>query len=117
MFNRVAGGAHTANKFGITLAAFRGSPADAKSLWQNRGTQALMVADKELTADDDPATWQKLATAAKMPADTDFLIVELRAMAPPDAVAGTPCFEGNFADLVDLKIITPMRASSLTINR
>ena len=117
MFNRVAGGAHTANKFGITLAAFRGSPTDAKSLWENRSEQALLVVDKETAANDKPDTWQKLATKAKMPVDTDFLIVELRAIAPPDAVAGTPCFGGNFADLVDLKITTPMRASSLTINR
>lgn len=117
MFNRVAGGAHSAKKFGITLAAYKGSPTDAKSLWENRQTAALVLADKELTADDDPATWQKLETTTNLPPDTDFVIVEIRAIAPPDAAAGRPCFDGNFADLVDLKIRTPMRASSLTINR
>jgi hypothetical protein len=117
MFNRVAGDAHTARKFGLTLAAYQGAPTDAKSLWENRRIAALVLADRELITDDDPATWEKAAVTAKLPPETDFVIVEIRAIAPPDAVAGTSPFNGHFADLTDLKIRTHMRPSTLTINR
>ena len=117
MFNRIAGDAHSAHKFGLTLAAYQGAPTDAKSLWENRRTAALTVADRELVTDDNPATWEKAAVTAKLPSETDFVIVEIRAIAPRDAVAGTSPFNGHFADLIDLKIHTPMRPSTLTINR
>ncbi|HSY19516.1 MAG TPA: FecR family protein [Candidatus Acidoferrales bacterium] len=113
LFNRVAGDAGVANKFGLTLAAFRGSPADAKTLWAGRGTMALALADKELTSDDKPETWESLEAAAKLPPETDFVIVQIRAMVPK----GNPgaSLAGHFADLVDLRLSTPMRASSIAI--
>ena len=113
MFNRVAGDANTAGKFGLTLAAFRGSPAEAKALWAGRATLALALADKELAADNNPQTWELLEAATRLPPETDFVIVQIRAMVPKDNPGAT--LVGHFADLVDLRLSTPMRASSIAI--
>jgi hypothetical protein len=113
LFNRVPGDAKTANKFGLTLAAFHGSPADAKALWAGRATGALALADRELTSDDKPETWEPLEAAAKLPPETDFVIVQIRALSPKDGADIS--LAGHFADLVDLRLSTPMRASAIAI--
>jgi hypothetical protein len=117
LFNRMPGDAHTGKKFGMTLAAFRGLPADAKALWANRQTIALALADKELTTDDQPATWEQIEASTPLPAETDFVIVEIRAIAPTGTPGKASAFAGHFADLVDLKLCTPMRASSIATSR
>ena len=117
LFNRIHSDGKTGKKFGLTLAAFHGPPSQAKILWETRATTALALVDKELAADDEPATWEKLALTARLPAETDFVIVELRAIAPSDASAGAPVFPGNYADLVDLEIHTPVLASSINNGR
>lgn len=116
MFNRIAGEARAGDKFGLTLAAFRGLPTDPKSLWLRRDSAAVAVADKELTSDNDPATWEKIEVAARLPEETDFAIVQIRAVSPKGARASA-LFPGHFADLVELKLCTPMRASSLATSR
>jgi hypothetical protein len=45
-------------------------------------------------------------------ADADFAVLEIRAIAPPDAPAGLDPFPGHFADLIDAKVCLPLRASS-----
>ncbi len=117
LFNRIHSVSPTGTKFGLTLAAFHGSPSQAKTLWETRTTSAVALVDKELTTDDDPATWEKLALTTKLPAETDFVIVELRAIAPADAAAGAKVFPGHYADLVDLEIHTPLLASSINTGR
>jgi hypothetical protein len=113
LFNRVGGDANSANKFGLTLAAFRGSPANAKVLWAERQTRALALADKELASDNDPATWEPLEADAKLPPGTDFVIIRICAIAPPGN--SSAALAGHFADLVDLRLCTPMRSSSIAI--
>lgn len=115
-FNRVRGGKAMSTQFGLTLAAFHGDPADMRTLWPQRQTAALALADKVLT-DDDPTTWKELEVSAKLPPDTDFVVVEIRAIAPPGSAGQAPVFQGNFADLTDLVLSTPMRASSIVTNR
>ena len=113
LFNRVAGDANAANKFGLTLAAFQGSPADAKTMWSSRQTRALALADTELAADNKPETWETLEADTQLPAGTDFVIVQIRAIAPPGA--SESALAGHFADKVDLLLCTPMRTSSIAI--
>jgi hypothetical protein len=113
-FNRVAGDARTANKFRLSIAAFHGDPADAASLWANRKQQALAFAEKELTSDNDPRTWERVDLATNVSSDADFGIVEIRAIAPADAPPGVDPFPGHFADLIDAKICLPLRPSNLT---
>jgi hypothetical protein len=113
LVNRIAGGADAAKKFSLTLAAFHGSPAEANSLWSNRKTLALALSEKELTSDGNPETWEPLVADAQLPPETDFVLVQIRALATPGDSGAS--LAGHFADLVNLKLCAPMRASSLAI--
>jgi hypothetical protein len=117
IFNRIPGDGHAADKFGLTLAAFRGAPSDADSLWTRRKADALVLADKELATDDKPVTWEKVELSAKVPVETDFVIVEIRAIAPKQFTKDSPSFSGHFADVVDFKLCSSLRASSIAAGR
>lgn len=114
-FNRTRGTSQSSKKFGFTVAAFQGSPQNAGSLWASRNSTALAIADRELTADDNPATWEKEQVGFDLPPQADFLIVQLRAIAPSDPAPGADIFPGNFADLVDVCLHAPMRPSLETL--
>jgi hypothetical protein len=114
-FNRVAGDAHSASKFNLCIAAFHGQPSDAVALWADRDHKALVIADKELVADNDPRTWERVDIATSVPAAADFAVVEIRAIAPKDTPAGVDPFPGHFADLIDAKVCLPLRPSSVTV--
>jgi hypothetical protein len=116
-FNRINGDARAGDQFGLTLVAFHGIPADAKSLWTERHTAALALADQDLITDRDPATWEKIEVSAKLPAETDFVIVEIRAIAPKDHPGMIPLFPGHFADRVDMELCTPLQPSSIATSR
>jgi hypothetical protein len=116
-FNRIPGGAGTASKFALTIAAFRGQAADAPALWAARSRTAVATAEKELVADNDPWTWERVDVATTVTADADFAVLEIRAIAPPDAPAGLDPFPGHFADLIDAKVCLPLRASSTAAAR
>lgn len=116
-FNRIKGDARAGAKFGLTLAAFRGRPADSKSLWAHRDTVALALADKELVTDSDPETWEKIEVSARLPAETEFVIIEIRAIAPQENHGDIPLFPGHFADRVDLMLCTPLQPSSIATSR
>lgn len=111
-FNRVAGDAHASSKFSLSIAAFHGRPENAVALWAARNQKAVAIAQKELTADSDPRTWEKVEVATKVTAAADFAMVEIRAIAPPGTPGSVDPFPGNFADLIDAKVCLPLRASS-----
>jgi hypothetical protein len=113
-FNRIAGDARTASKFSLSIAAFHGRPEDAAALWAARNQKAMAMAEKELVADNDPRTWERVDVGTTVTAAADFAIVEIRAIAPPGTPAGMDPFPGHFADLIDAKVCRPLRASSST---
>jgi hypothetical protein len=117
MFNRVRCDANVAGKFGLSLAAYHGLPREMSSPWTQRESLALAAADKELVADNDPATWEKVEVSAKLPAETDFVIIQIRAIAPNAPAGAAKLFPGYFADLVDFKLCTSMRKSSISTGR
>ena len=117
MFNRVRCDANTAGKFGLSLAAYHGLPHEISSPWAQRDSLALAIADKELIADNDPATWEKVEISARLPAETDFAIIQIRAIAPNSPAGSAKFFLGHFADLVDFKLCTPVRKSSISTGR
>jgi hypothetical protein len=110
-FNRVAGDAHSASKFRISIAAFRGEAADAAALWAGRTRTALAYAEKEITTDSDPRTWEKVEAGTEISTTPDFAVLEIRAIAPLDTPPGANPFPGHFADLIDAKVCLPLRAS------
>src|SRR5262249_35675897 len=54
MFNRLRADALSGDSFRLSLAAFTGRPTDPKSLWAQRASAALVIADKEIITDNDP---------------------------------------------------------------
>ncbi|HVR34917.1 MAG TPA: FecR family protein [Methylomirabilota bacterium] len=116
MFNRI-GGAQVADTFGLTLAAFQGRPEDAAALWPRRSVMSLALMVEEITTDDDPATWEKLEISASLPAETDFLIIELRATGPTAGAGTRAAFPGHFADHVVFKLRVPLLGSSASTSR
>ena len=112
-FNRVAGDSHAATKFVISIAAFRGQPADAAAMWATRNQTALAVGEKELISDNDPKTWEKVEAVTQLSAEADFAVLEIRAVAPKDAPANSNPFPGHYADLIDAKVCLPLRPSTL----
>jgi hypothetical protein len=115
MFNRITNAPGAADTFGLALAAFHGLPANSRLLWQEHSTRALAFADKQLKTDDNPATWEKIEFSVQLPPDADFVVVQIRAIAPQSGVADF--FPGHFADRVDLKLCTRLRASSISTSR
>lgn len=110
-FNRVPGDSHTASKFRLTMATFRGDPATAPAMWIARKQTAMAVDEKELIADSDPTTWERVEVGTTVTAEADFAVLEIRALAPKNARAGVDPFPGDFADLIDAKVCVPLRAS------
>jgi hypothetical protein len=110
-FNRVAGYEHCASKFRISIAAFRGQPGEAAELWAERSQTALAYAEKEISTDNNPGTWEKVEAATKISAAADFAVVEIRAIAPKDTPPGMDPFPGHFADWMDAKVCLPLQAS------
>ena len=110
-FNRVAGDSHTATKFTISIAAFRGEPTDAAAMWATRAQTALAVGEKELISDNDPKTWEKVEAVTHLSTEADFAVLEIRAIAPKDTPANINPFPGHFADLIDAKVCVPLRSS------
>jgi hypothetical protein len=117
MFNRIGSDSRAGETFRLSLAAFTGRPTDTKSLWAQRGTVALAFAEKEIATDNDPRTWEKVEVVTKLPAEADFVIIEIRALAPQQSKASSDLFLGHFADLVDFKLCTSLRASSISTSR
>jgi hypothetical protein len=116
-FNRIPGDSRTASKFKLSIAAFRGQPADAAALWAARNQSALAFAEKELDSDNDPKTWERVDLATTVSADADFAVMEIRAIAPAGIPAGANPFPGHFADLIDAKVCLPLRAGSAAAAR
>jgi hypothetical protein len=117
MFNRIRSDSRAGETFRLSLAAFTGKPTDTNSLWSQRATAALAFAEKEITTDNDPRTWEKVEVVTKLPAEADFVIIEIRAIAPQQAKAPSALFPGHFADLVDFKLGSSLRASSISTSR
>jgi hypothetical protein len=108
-FNRISA-ANRATTFHLTVAAFRGPIASAATLWSSRDQSALAVSHRELVSDNNPATWEMVEVSGKLPADAEFVVLELRAVCP-DGVSSSMAFPGHFADLSDIYLSAPMRGS------
>jgi hypothetical protein len=112
-FNRTRGDSHSASKFVISIAAFRGQPTEAAAMWANRAQTALAFGEKELITDNNPRTWEKVEAATQLSTEADFAVLEIRAVAPKDTPANINPFPGHYADLIDAKVCVPLRPSAL----
>jgi len=111
-FNRIRSAAHTGKTFSLAMAAYRGEPKDVENLWSRRHELALATAESQVVTDDNPLTWERLEAITALPSETDFVIVEMRAIAPDDQESGTNPFPGHFADLIDCTLTGPLEAAT-----
>jgi hypothetical protein len=103
-FNRVAGEDGSAQRFGMNMFAFRGALGDPDSLWARRNKAAVGSAHPEMITDDTPATWQRLEAKMPLPADADFLIVQIYAGSVDGLTAEQPVLAGTYADSAVLRL-------------
>ncbi len=110
-FNRVAGDAETDAEFAIRLFAYSGSEDQHFALKEASGH--LLRHEIKLFSDSDPNTWEQATVSMWLPADTDFLVVELAANEDifNDLVA--PEFDGHYADGVSVTIVPEPATMSL----
>ena len=112
-FNRAAGDIGSGQRFGMNVFAFRGKLGDPDALWARRSTTALGHAHAEMLTDDAPATWQRLDAKMPLPADADFLIVQIYAGSRDGLSAEQPQLSGNYADNAQLRLRFAMQPAKL----
>ena len=114
-FNHAAGELGSGQRFGMNVFAFRGKLGDPDALWAKRNTTALGHAHAEMLTDDAPATWQRLDAKMPLPADADFLIVQIYAGSRDGLTADRPQLSGNYADNAQLRLRFAMQPARLAI--
>ncbi|NBV85249.1 MAG: hypothetical protein EBS01_03045 [Verrucomicrobia bacterium] len=97
-------------QFEASLWAFAGEPSFVRKNWEERLHQELAYSTWRVTADEDPATWQRVAGSLIVPPETDFLVVELKVIAGKETpVNGVVSFAGHYADDVQMVLRTNAR--------
>ncbi len=108
-FNRVAGDAQTDTAFGVRIAAYSG-PTSQHTSKREAGAWLDRVLGDTFT-DGDVSTWESVATTPMvLPAETDYLEVEVVAWENVYNDVSTNEFDGHYADNVSL-IVTPEPAT------
>lgn len=98
------------SKFEASMWAFAGEPSVVRKSWEEKVHQELAYSTWRVVVDDDPKTWQRVAGSLIVPPDTDFLVVELKAIAGDETpMNGVVTFAGHYADDVRLALRTNAR--------
>ena len=104
-FNRIAERSAAPTQFEASMWAFSGDPSVVRANWVGNLHQELAYSTWRIISDDDPKTWQKVSGSLIVPPNTDFLVIELKAMpgdqSPKDEVFH---FAGHYADDVQLTL-------------
>ncbi len=113
-FNRVSGDVETDAEFALRLFAYGGAVDQHFAL---KEAEAHLLSDETiLYSDSDPLTWEAVALEMWLPADTDFLVVELSANENVFNDLVAPEFDGHYADSVSVTIVPePATMSLLTL--
>ena len=106
--NREQSGAPS--QFEASMWAFAGEPSFVRKNWEERLHQELGYSTWRVVADEDPETWQRVTGSLIVPPDTDFLVVELKAIAGKETpINGVVSFAGHYADDVQMVLRTNAR--------
>lgn len=90
--------------FGITVFAFSGDPSEHVHVWPMRWKQALTFSGSQMHADADVNSWQQVTAQLPLPADTEFLMIQLAVNRTGEA-GGSEEFPGHFADSVAVNLV------------
>jgi hypothetical protein len=102
-FNRVTGDAQTDTRFSLDLYAYAGDPNTFLTQWGRETDLAWQSAS--LNTDGDPTTWEPVVAELTLPANTDFVAVQVVAWEDVYNDVNQPEFDGHYADAVSLEII------------
>ena len=100
-FNRVPGDSQTDTEFRISIRAFTGTPATFGD-----GTGFIAEHSSTLISDGDVTTWQQLTTEITLPANADYILIGLSAVENIFNDSSPPEFDGHYADLVSLEVVS-----------
>jgi hypothetical protein len=89
--------------FAVHLWTFNGDPSILPSNWRDHLYRETAKGGGRAIFNDSPRVWQQMKGSMIIPPDTDFLVIELKAMPPESGAKGEPHhFFGCYADDVRL---------------
>ena len=93
--------------FAVNVWTFNGDPSVLTANWRDHLYRETAKSGSRKSFDDSPAHWRELKGSMLIPPDTDFLVIELKAIPPEAAPGPEPCwFAGCYADDVRLVLST-----------
>jgi hypothetical protein len=102
-FNRVTGGAATDRRMQFGLICYRGEHArNSDNLEQGR---YLAAASSRVDTDGDMSTWERVATELRVPAEADYVVVDLVAVEDVRNDLHGQEFDGYYADDVCARVL------------
>ncbi len=106
-FNCIREQSNAPSQFEASMWAFTGETAFVRRNWEEKLHQELAYSTWRVNADEDPKTWQRITGSLIVPPDTDFLVVEIKAIAGNEKpVNGVITFPGHYADAVQMVLRT-----------
>ena len=109
-FNCIHEQGSTPSQFEASMWAFAGEASFVRKNWEEKLHQELGYSTWRVVADGDPKTWQRVTGSLIVPPETNFLVVELKAIAGNEPAAdGVVTFAGHYADDVQLVLRTVAR--------
>jgi len=113
-FNWVPGDGEKGMKFMTSVWAFTGDTSILPVNWKDHLYLETAKNSRTVTVDDAPKTWRQIAGRMIVPPNTDFLVIELKAIPnSPAQGVGPYRFSGCFADDVQLILQTHSRQQSV----
>lgn len=95
----------TGMTFAIHIWSFTGSTSILPSNWKDHLYQETAKSGQRAAFDQTPNTWRQLSASMIVPPDTDFLVVELKAIPRDPAPSSGPyCFKSGYVDETSLTL-------------
>ena len=106
------------SQFEASMWAFSGPPSVVRRNWEEKLHLELGYSTWRAVADGDPGTWQRVNGRLIVPPETDFLVIEIKAIAGNEgSVDGPVSFGGHYADDVRLVLRTDPREQPQRLKR
>ena len=117
-FNWVPGHDEQGMTFATNVWTFSGDTAVLPTNWKDHLYLETAKSGHKLVLNEALAGWQQIKGTMIIPPDTDFLVIELKAIPPPLTPGAAPYhFTGCFADDVQLTLQTGSRVEPVASNR
>ncbi len=88
----------------IYIHAFKGNVKDTRKLWPHRSKHRTRSLVSEVLTDNDPQTWERADVILQVPAQSDFLIIEISTVIEAQEGRDIQSFQGHYADQVNVDL-------------